>query len=145
MIEAYHELLTSDNEISRMRAAEAWSVWEGRTSNLQTDPDTVNHFSDPYHALAMARIECHYFYHNAFIENNQILNNSKAIAHLPISIVQGRYDMVCPINQAIELHDKLPHATLHICNNAGHSAMELEISQALVNCTDLFSEQLDAV
>lgn len=145
MIDAYYELLTSDNEISRMRAAEAWSVWEGRTSNLQTDPDVVNHFSDPYHALAMARIECHYFKNRSFIEDNQILNNIDAIKHLPISIIQGRYDMVCPINQAIELDDKLPNAQLIICNHAGHSALELEIAQSLVNTTDRFVEKLDAV
>jgi len=142
MVSAYYELLTSDNEISRMRAAEAWSVWEGRTSNLQTDPITVDHFSDPYHALAMARIECHYFRHRAFIEDNQILNNTSSIAQLPIHIIQGRYDMVCPINQAIELHDKLPNAHLTICNHAGHSAMELEIAQALVTSTDQFIERL---
>ncbi|GKT12844.1 MAG: proline iminopeptidase [Thiomicrorhabdus sp.] len=145
MITSYYNLLTSDNEIERMRAAESWSVWEGRTSTLQTDPNIVNHFSDPFHALAMARIECHYFYHNAFIEDNQILNNTKVIEHLPVSIIQGRYDMVCPINQAIELDDKLPLSQLTVCSHAGHSAMELEIAQALVNSTNLFVEKLDAV
>ena len=142
MIAAYHELLTSDNEVARMRAAEAWSVWEGRTSNLETDPNTVNHFGEPFHALAMARIECHYFQHEAFIESNQILNNASEIAHLPISIIHGRYDMVCPVNQAFELHDALPNSKLIICNNSGHSAMEEEITKALVDATDLFAEQI---
>ncbi|WEJ62878.1 prolyl aminopeptidase [Thiomicrorhabdus lithotrophica] len=142
MIAAYHELLTSDNEVARMRAAEAWSVWEGRTSNLKTDPDTVNHFGEPFHALAMARIECHYFQHEAFIETNQILNNTPAIADLPVSIVHGRYDLVCPVNQAFELHEALPNSKLIICNNSGHSAMEAEIAKALVDATDLFAEQL---
>ena len=141
LIAAYHDLLTSDNEISRMRAAEAWSIWEGRTSNLETNSDTVTHFSDPFHALAMARIECHYFQHEAFIEKNQILQDAKAIAHIPTTIVQGRYDMVCPINQAHELHEVLPLSKLIICNQAGHSAMETEITQALVQATDLFAEQ----
>jgi proline iminopeptidase len=122
-----------------MRAAESWSVWEGRTSHLQTDPTTVDQFSDPYHALALARIECHYFQHYAFIEYNQILSNVASITHLPTHIIQGRYDMICPINQAIELHDKLPNAQLTICNHAGHSAMELEIAQALVTATDQFA------
>lgn len=141
MIEAYHEVLTSDNEVARMRAAEAWSIWEGRTSNLQTDPVTVNHFGDPFHALAMARIECHYFKHEAFIEKNQILQNTDAIKHLPITIIHGRYDMVCPINQAFELYEKLPNSNFIICNRSGHSAMEPEISEALVEATDLFAEQ----
>ncbi len=67
IIEAYYEILTSDDEVARMRAAEAWSVWEGRTSTLKADMDIINHFGDPFHALAMARIECHYFRHSAFI------------------------------------------------------------------------------
>ena len=143
MIEAYHQLLTSDNEIERMRAAEAWSVWEGRTSNLQTDPNTVDHFSNPYHALAMARIECHYFYHQAFIEENQILNNTQSIRHIPATIIHGRYDMVCPINQAFDLHARLPLSKLIICNHAGHSAMELETAAALVSATDQFITQIE--
>ncbi len=145
MIEAYHQLLTSENEIERMRAAEAWSVWEGRTSNLETDPNTVNHFGDPYHALAMSRIECHYFHHRAFIENNQILNNTQSICHVPTIIIHGRYDMVCPINQAFDLHDKLPQSKLIICNHAGHSAMELENATALVSATDQFITQLETL
>ncbi len=139
IVDAYYNLLTSSDEIARMRAAESWSVWEGRTSHLKTDPNTVDQFSDPYHALALARIECHYFHHYAFIEYNQILSNIASIAHLPIQIIQGRYDMICPINQAMELHDKLPKAQLTICNHAGHSAMELEIAHALVSATDYFA------
>ncbi|MDX1352704.1 MAG: alpha/beta fold hydrolase, partial [Thiomicrorhabdus sp.] len=145
MIAAYHELLTSDNEVARMRAAEAWSTWEGRTSNLETDANTVNHFADPFHALAMARIECHYFQHEAFIEKNQILQNAHTIQHLPTTIVHGRYDMVCPINQAFDLKDKLPSANFMICNHSGHSAMEPEIAKALVDATDLFAEKLGSL
>jgi proline iminopeptidase len=142
IVEAYYELLTNSNEVARMRAAEAWSVWEGRTSNLQTDCDTVNHFGEPFHALAMARIECHYFKHNAFIEKNQIIQNAFAISDIPITIVHGRYDMICPINQAFDLHTALPHSKLIICNHSGHSAMEPEISKTLVNVTDEFAEFL---
>lgn len=142
MIEAYHEVLTSDNEVARMRAAEAWSIWEGRTSNLETDPNTVNHFGDPFHALAMARIECHYFQHDAFIEKNQIIQNASAIHDIPTTIVHGRYDMICPINQAFDLHTALPHSKLIICNHSGHSAMEPEISKTLVDATDEFAELL---
>ncbi|NPA72465.1 MAG: prolyl aminopeptidase [Gammaproteobacteria bacterium] len=142
LIGAYHQLLTSHNEIERMRAAEAWSVWEGRTSNLKTDPNVVNHFGDPFHALAMARIECHYFHHQAFIEENQILENCEVINAIPTTIVHGRYDMVCPINQAFDLHEQLPNAQLIINSHAGHSAMELENARALVAATDLLTETL---
>ncbi|MBN2865927.1 MAG: prolyl aminopeptidase [Thiotrichales bacterium] len=140
MVSAYHEILTSNNEILRMRAAEAWSIWEGRTSTLKTNPDLVNHFADPYHALAMARIECHYFKHESFIEPNQILNNASIIKDLPITIIHGRYDMVCPVNQAIELANQLPQANLIIANQSGHSAFEPEITKALVIATDEYCE-----
>lgn len=136
LLSAYYQLLTSEDEVARMRAAEAWSIWEGRTSTLKTDPDLVNHFGDPFHALAMARIESHYFQHHAFIEDNQIIKDAHIIQHLPTTIVQGRYDMVCPINQAMELAQTLPDAKLVICDHAGHSAYEPEISQALVDATD---------
>jgi len=140
MVSAYHEVLTSDNEILRMRAAEAWSVWEGRTSTLKTNPDLVSHFGDPYHALAMARIECHYFKHESFIESNQILNNCHFIETIPTTIIHGRYDMVCPVNQAFELASKLPKSKLIIASQSGHSAFELEITKALVETTDNYAE-----
>ncbi|QCU91078.1 prolyl aminopeptidase [Thiomicrorhabdus sediminis] len=140
MIEAYHEILTSDNEVARMRAAEAWSIWEGRTSTLRTDDDIVSHFGDPSHALAMARIECHYFFHESFIEQNQILANCDTIKHIPTTIIHGRYDMVCPINQAFDLKEQLPEAQMVICNHSGHSAFEAEITLALVSATDEFIE-----
>jgi proline iminopeptidase len=138
LIEAYHEVLTGTDEIARMRAAEAWSVWEGRTSTLQPDPNLINHFGDPFHALAMARIECHYFYHEAFIEEAQILHNAAVIEHIPTTIIHGRYDMVCPVNQAFDLAKRLPNAKLVICHHAGHSAFEREICEALLQATDDF-------
>jgi len=143
MIESYYERLTSDNEIARMNAAEAWSIWEGRTSTLQADADLVNHFGDPFHALAMARIECHYFIHHAFLEPNQILKYHAPLNTLPIHIVQGRYDMVCPVNQAYELTELLPKAQLYLCDHAGHSAFELEITKQLVQIMDRLPDEMD--
>lgn len=139
MINAYYNLLTSDDEVARMRAAEAWSIWEGRTATLKTNQKVVDHFAHPHHALAMARIESHYFKHEAFIENNQILNNADIITSIPTTIIHGRYDMICPINQAFELADRLPNATLIIAGQAGHSASEQEITQALVATTDQYA------
>lgn len=138
LVQAYYRLLTGTDEVARMRAAEAWSVWEGRTSNLKTDPDVVQHFADPHHALAMARIECHYFIHKAFLSSNQLLDQAHKIAHIPVVIVHGRYDMVCPINQAFALKNALPNADLIICEQSGHSAFEDEISHALVSSTKKF-------
>ncbi len=138
IVSAYYQVLTSEDEIARMRAAEAWSVWEGRTSNLVTDKNTVAHFGDPFHALSMARIECHYFVHDAFIEQNQIIKNMPVLETIPIQIIHGRHDMVCPIDQAYALKQAAPHAKLTICEASGHSAMETEITAALVAATDEF-------
>lgn len=138
LVAAYYQLLTSDNEIERMRAAEAWSIWEGRTSNIVTNNNTVAHFAEPFHALAMARIECHYFYHHAFIEENQIIQQMPSVANIPISIIQGRHDMVCPFEQAYQLHQAHANSKLIICEASGHSAMEDEIMAALVQETEQF-------
>lgn len=143
MIEAYYRQLTSEDEVARMRAAEAWSVWEGRTSTLEADPAIVNHFGDPFHALAMARVECHYFRHEAFIEPNQILKYADSLRSIPATIIHGRYDMVCPVNQAYELAEVLPDAKLIICNHAGHSALEQEITEQLVAQTDAFADAME--
>ncbi|MDF2183051.1 prolyl aminopeptidase [Neptuniibacter sp. CAU 1671] len=139
LLKAYHELLTSPNEVARMAAAKAWSVWEGRCSTLDPNPDVVEHFADPHVALAMARIEAHYFINHAFIEADQILQNCSTIAHLKTIIVHGRYDMVCPLNQAHALYQELPESELHIVRNAGHSAFEPGITDNLVRATDSFA------
>lgn len=135
MVGAYYDLLTGEDELSRMRAAESWSVWEGKTSTLTTDEKLIEKFSNPHFALAMARIECHYFKHHAFLAPNQILENTPSIIDIPIKIIHGRYDMVCPIKQAYQLAKQLPMSELIICQ-AGHSAKEKEISQQLIKATD---------
>ncbi len=137
-VAAYHRLLTSDNEIARMSAAKAWSCWEARCSTLNPSSTLVNHFCDPHVALAMARIECHYFANQCFIEPNQILDNTDKIAHIPTIIVHGRYDIVYPVNQAVALHARLPEAELHIVRDAGHSALEPGITDNLIKATSQF-------
>lgn len=139
MLSAYYQLLTSDNEIARMSAAKAWSVWEGRCSTLDPNGDVVDHFADPHVALAMARIEAHYFINRAFMEDNQLLDNAHLIQQIPTVIVHGRYDMVCPLEQAFALHQAIPQAELHIVRDAGHSAFEPGITDNLVAATDHFA------
>ena len=140
MVNAYYEALTGEDELLRMRAAEAWSVWEGRISTLVTNPSVVDNFADPHHAIAMARIECHYFKHQAFIEPNQILQNVDVIQQIPTTIIHGRYDMVCPVNQAVALADALPNAELIIASQAGHSAFETELTHALVTTANRYAQ-----
>lgn len=141
LLSAYYRRLTSDNELEQMQAAKAWSVWEGRCSTLDPNPGVVEHFGDPHFALAMARIEAHYFIHKAFLEPNQILGNAAKLSDIPLTIVHGRYDMVCPLEQAHALHQVLPRARLHIVRNAGHSAFEPGIIDNLIQATDEFAEQ----
>lgn len=138
LVAAYYARLTGPDEVARMRAAEAWSIWEGRTSNLTTQNDVVAFFADPHHALAMARIECHYFIHKAFIAENQIIQQANTLANIPCIIVHGRYDMVCPINQAFALQEAMPHAELIVCPQSGHSAFEAETTCELIRATRIF-------
>jgi proline iminopeptidase len=142
MVQAYYQRLTGENEIARMQAAKAWSVWEGRTANLQPKESVMAHFSDPYTAMSVARIEAHYFLHNSFLEPDQLIRDAQRIAHLPGSIIHGRYDMICPLEQAIALHQAWPNADFHIIPGCGHAASETLIQQALVEATDALLEKL---
>jgi len=140
MVSAYYKRLTSDNKEEQLKAARAWSLWEGSTSNLITKTSVLNHFANDHTALSMARIECHYFVNDTFFSENQLLENAKKLAGIPGVIVHGRYDVVCPIEQAFALHHVWPEAEFVIAANSGHSATEPEIIDALVHATDNFKE-----
>jgi proline iminopeptidase len=141
MLAAYYRRLTSDDEAVRVEAARAWSVWEGSTSKLYPDPDLIDHFGDPHFAIAFARIECHYFTHNAFFEtDNYLIENVERIRDIPTVIVQGRYDVVCPMTSAWDLYRAFPEADLQLIPDAGHSALEPGIRAALVEATDRFKK-----
>lgn len=136
MVAAYYKRLTGDNEIARMQAAKAWACWEGRTANLQPKESVMAHFTDPYTAMSVARIEAHYFINQGFLQPNQLLREAQKIAHLPGSIIHGRYDMICPLEQAIALHEQWQNADFHIIPACGHAASEPLIQQALVEATE---------
>jgi len=142
MVSAYYKLLTSDNEQTRLKAANAWSVWEGRTATLLGDEDTVAHFSDPHTALSLARIECHFFMNNAFLEDNQLIRDAWRLRDIPGVIIHGRYDVVCPIESAWELHKAWPEAKLQIIQDAGHAASEPGIQKALVAAADAMLDRI---
>ena len=135
MVSAYYRLLTSDDEPTRLEAARAWSLWEGHTISLLPCKETEQTFAAAKFALAMARIECHYFMNQSFLKDNQILNNIDKIADIPAIIVHGRYDVVCPVDQALALHAAWPQAELQVIANAGHAASEPGIIDALVSAT----------
>ena len=142
MVSAYYRLLTGDNEIARMAAAKAWSTWEGRCSTLKPKTEVVNHFSDPRTALSLARIECHYFMNNSFLEADQLIRDARRLKDIPGVIVHGRYDVVCPVENAWRLHQAWPQAELKLIADAGHSATEPGIVDALVSATRAMSVSL---
>src|SRR5690554_4017726 len=140
LISAFHRRLTSDNENDRLAAAKAWSVWEGATSFLHIDEDFASSHEDPRFALAFARIENHYFVNSGFFEvDDQLLRDADRISSIPGVIVHGRYDVVCPVQNAWDLHKAWPKAELTITPTSGHSAFEAENVDALVSATDRFA------
>lgn len=141
LLSAYHKRLISGDRQVRLEAAKAWSVWEGSTSKLVPSPTSKTNFARPEFAEAFARIECHYFVNKGFFEDeNQLLNNVDRIRHLPCVIVQGRYDVVCPITTAWDLHQAWPEAEFIVLPTAGHSAFEDGIRTELLNATDRFAK-----
>ena len=140
LLSAYHRRLTSTDENERLAAARAWSVWEGSTSKLFPDQQLIDHFGEPQMALALARIECHYFVNNSFfVTDNYLIENIGKIRHIPAVIVQGRYDVVCPMMSAWELHRAWPEADFRVVPDAGHSATEPGIVNELITATDRFA------
>lgn len=141
LLHAYHRLLTSDDVPSRLAAAKAWSIWEGSTSTLLSDPELVKRTGEDEFALAFARIECHYFVNRGFFtRDDELLANIERVRGIPGVIVQGRYDVVCPADSAWALHRAWPEAALHLIPDAGHSAMETGIVDALIRATDEFAK-----
>jgi proline iminopeptidase len=139
MLGAYHRRLTSEDANERLEAARAWSIWEGTTSTLLPNEAIAKAFSGDDLALALARIECHYFVNRGFMEDNQLINNVERIRKIPAVIVQGRYDLVCPMISAWELSAAWPEADLRIVPDAGHAAFEPGNVHELIMATDAFA------
>ncbi|MBV8742480.1 MAG: prolyl aminopeptidase [Sinobacteraceae bacterium] len=141
MVQAYYRRLTSADPQVLAEAARAWAVWEGATSFLHLNPDYIAKFQEADYAAAFARIECHYFINHGFLHtDNQLIENVGRIRHIPTVIVQGRYDVVCPMKSAWDLHRAWPEAELRIVADAGHSAFERGNTHELVSATDRFAQ-----
>lgn len=139
LIQAFYKRLTSDDRATRVQAARAWSTWEAATSYLHVNDENVNKWDEEDFAIAVARIECHYFVNRGFLEQeDQLLKNVDRIRHIPAVIVQGRYDVVCPMQTAWALHKAWPEADFRIVPDAGHSAFEAGNTHELVTATDRF-------
>lgn len=136
LLTAYHRRLNGGNEIARMGAAKAWSTWEGRTLSLHPTPSMLEHFTAPHTALSVACIETHYFMNHCFLEDNQLLANADRLKDIPGYIIHGRYDMICQLQQAYDLHQAWPNADYFVVQGAGHAASEPGIISALVKAGD---------
>lgn len=145
MIKAYYKRLTSKDDAIRTKAARSWTAWESVNLRLIFDPALFAEFMEDFHADALSRIECHYFLNHCFFKtDNWLIENVDKIRHIPAVIVQGRYDMVCPFESAWELHKAWPEAKLEIIPDAGHTASEPGILNALISATDYFGNLLSS-
>ena len=139
LMSAYYEILTGDDKQARFQAAKAWSIWEASTSKLIQNEKSLHHFEDDDVADIFARIECHYFVNKGFFEyDGWLLDQIDVIRHIPSVIVQGRYDVVCPMVTAWELHKKWPEADFHVIPDSGHSMLEAGIRNKLIDYTNKF-------
>ena len=140
LLEAYYNLLIGKDSSKKIEAAKAWSTWEGSTVRLIQDKDFIGDFSDEKFAEAFARIESHYFMNNAwFNSDNHLIENVDKIRHIPAVIIHGRYDVICPVENAWELHQAWPESELHIIPDAGHSIFEEGIKDKILEYTEKFS------
>ena len=143
LLRAYQQRLQGDNEVARMRAAKAWSRWEGHCATLQPNTELMNKMSDPFVATCLAKIECYYFMNNCFLCTNQIIRAMSTIKKIPGMIIHGRYDMVCAMDNAWSLHKAWPGSDLQVIRDAGHSAMESGMIDALVRVTNNLAKYFD--
>ena len=140
LMSAYYEILTGNDKKARYSAAKAWSIWEASTSKLIQNKKSLHHFENESIADVFARIECHYFINEGFFEyDGWLLDQIDKIRHIPSVIVQGRYDVVCPMITAWELHKKWPEADFHVIPDSGHSMLEAGIRDKLIEYTNKFS------
>ena len=132
ILKSYHALLTNPDPAIHMPAARIWSMYEGSCSTLLPNEALVANFGSDRMALGLSRIEAHYFVNDIFLPPNFLIDNIGKIRHIPTTIIQGRYDAVCPIVSADDLVRAFPEADYHIINDAGHSAFEPGIRAKLV-------------
>ena len=138
ILAAYYRRLVHPEYVVHMPAALAWSVYEGSCSTLLASPETVAYFTNDVVAIGLARIEAHYFSHEIFLPKNSLLDNIQKIRSIPAVIIQGRYDAVCPIVSANDLHCVWPEAQYIVIADAGHSAWEPGIQTELIKATERF-------
>jgi proline iminopeptidase len=140
LVAAHYKRLTGADPAARLASARAWSQWEGATLSLYPDPTREAAFGEDRFAIAFASIECHYFINRGFFERDGwLLANAGQLRHIPAVIIQGRYDVVTPVDTAYALHRAWPDATFEIIADAGHAAAEPNTLDTLIRATDSFA------
>jgi len=140
LLQAYAQRLFSDDPAVYVPAARSWSRYEGRCLFLRPDPDAIADVTSDNVSIGIGRLEAHYFLHEGFFSDDQLVRNIDCIAHLPAVIVQGRYDVVCPPASAFRLHAAWPGSVLQVIDDAGHSGYEPGLAAALVGATEQFKK-----
>jgi proline iminopeptidase len=139
LIGAYRKRLTGADPEAQLACARAWSVWEGQTIRLLPDAVNAAHHAQDAFSLAFARIENHYFVHEGWMEQGQLLRDAGKLAEVPGVIVQGRYDVCTPVRSAWDLHRAWPQADFQLVPDAGHAYNEPGILSRLIEATDRFA------
>ncbi|KTC84874.1 prolyl aminopeptidase [Legionella brunensis] len=137
----YADIIQGNNELARMSAAKHWALWQARCGSLHPHLSIIDQYCVPHFALALAKIESHYVNHHYFIKENQVLSNANKIRHIPTYLIHGRYDMICPLAGAWELHQSLSASSLIIVRDAGHSEREAGIIDALITASKEIAHQ----
>ena len=140
----YHDLMMEENELARMAASKAWSVWEAHASTMHTNSRLIKHFSDGARSHARCLISTHYFRNGCFLEPNQLIENANILKEIPGILVHGRFDCISPLNNSHDLQRAWPKALLYIVRQAGHSVAEPAMIDALIRATRDISKRFEA-
>jgi proline iminopeptidase len=142
LLESYYQILHGENELAKVGAAKAWARWEASNSSFRPNQSSQDYYTATHTALALARISSHFFRNQCFMDTDQILKNVNKLDGIPAYIVHGRYDMICPPDQAWELAERWPSAELDLIREGGHSAFDHAMVDALIRCTGRLAHRL---
>lgn len=142
LVEAYHRLVHGSNDLARVSSAKAWARWEAINASFRPSQQSLNYLTSTHVALSLSRISTHYFVNRCFLEENQVLDNASTLTGIPGYIVHGRYDMICPPDQAWDLANEWPDAELDLIREGGHSDTDAAMVDALVRATEQLSRRL---
>ena len=140
---SYAERLNSDNELVQMQAAKSWANWVSHCSTLHPSQSVVDHYLNPHIAIALARLQCHYFSNEGFLAQDELLKGMERLSEIPGVLVHGRYDMISPLDSALELQKAWKGSEIHIIRDAGHSIAEPAIVDALINSTSKLLDKFE--